>query len=258
MFIQEAYLDLSLAVLINFFSFEGNSFDDVFNNMLTVLIAIQLIGLPLFIFIYICPNYRNLKKSSFMDRYGSIYDMVDLRHYKRSALLWSIFFLGRRILFAIGAIFLVNYPTFQIHLFIFPTVAVLMMVGLAEPLPTPFENKQEVYNNFTILVLQYCLLCFTEFVPKAETRYNMGYLMILLTIQNIVISLVFIAVPPIRMIRLRIKRCQVRRQYKKKMGIKWSWQEFSFKKWVTQKCKSIKDSLNNDSNAEDGVKKEKS
>ena len=41
-FIQEAYLDLTLAVLINFFSFKGfwSTSDDTFNNMLAVIIAI--------------------------------------------------------------------------------------------------------------------------------------------------------------------------------------------------------------------------
>ena len=174
-----------------------------------MVIAVQLVVLPLFILAYIYPNYLSLKKPEFMDKYGAIYDMIDLKHKRRSALLWSLFFLGRRILFALGVIFLIDYPIFQIYLFIFPTLAVLMMVGLAEPLPTPAENKQEVYNNFTILILSYCLLCFTEFVAKPDTRYNMGYLMILLTIQNIVVSLIIIAFSPIRMLKLRCKRCRV-------------------------------------------------
>ena len=76
-----------------------------------------------------------------MNKYGAIYDMIDLRHRRASALLWSIFFLGRRITFAIGVIFLIDYPVFQIQLFIIPTLAVLIMVGIAEPLETPFENK---------------------------------------------------------------------------------------------------------------------
>ena len=69
-----------------------------------------------------------------MKKYGAIYDMIDLKHRNASALLWSIFFLGRRILFAIGVIFLIKYPVFQIQLFIMPTLAVLIMVGIARPL----------------------------------------------------------------------------------------------------------------------------
>lgn len=41
-----------------------------------------------------------------MDRFGAIYDMIDLKHEQASALLWCIFFLGRRMIFAVGVIFL--------------------------------------------------------------------------------------------------------------------------------------------------------
>lgn len=247
-FIQEAYLDLFLAASINFFSFDGfwNTFDDVFNNLLTLVIAAQLVVLPIFIVAFIVPNFRLLKKSSFMEKYGAVYDMVNLKQKSRSVLLWPIFFIGRRILFALGVVFLLDYPTLQIYLFIFPTLAVLMMVGLAEPLQTPFENKSEVYNNFTILVLSYCLLCFTEFVPVPDMRYNMGYLMILLTVQNIVVSLVFIASDPVRMIKLRIRRCRIQRAYRKKMGIKsesFSLRKLNTKAWISQKFRSMRQSF---------------
>ena len=76
-----------------------------------------------------------------MKKYGSIYDMVDLRHKSPSALLWCIFFLGRRITFTIGVIFFKTTPVFQILIFLGTTLAVLMMIGLAKPLATPFENK---------------------------------------------------------------------------------------------------------------------
>ena len=155
-----------------------------------------------------------------MDKYGAIYDMVDLRHKNMSALLWCVFFIGRRVAFSVGCIFFKDFPVFQIYLFIFSTLAVLMMVGLARPLPTPFDNKLEMYNNFSILVLSYCLLCFTPFVIDPDTRYDMGYIMILLTIQNILVGLVFIGIQPIKMIHLRMKRCIIHRAYKKKMGIK--------------------------------------
>ena len=199
-FIQEAYIDLFFYVCINFYSFSGtwDSFDGYLNNSLVVVIAIMLLILPITILAYICPNFRKLKKKRFMNKFGAIYDMVDLRHRQASALLWCIFFIGRRILFGVGVIFLKDYPLFQIYLFIFPTMAVLIMVGLARPLATPFENKQELYNNFTILALSYCLLSFTQYVPEAEMRYNMGYFLILLTIQNIVISLAIVAASPIR------------------------------------------------------------
>ena len=174
------------------------SFGNRLNNSLVMIIAVQLVVLPVMIFAYICPNYRKLKRSRMMDKFGAIYDMIDLKHKEVTALLWSVFFLLRRILFSIGVLFMVDYPVFQILLFILPTLAVIVMIGLARPLATPFENKQEMYNNFSILLISYCLLCFTLFVPEPETRYNIAYVLILLTIQNIVVSLIIIGSDPVR------------------------------------------------------------
>lgn len=132
-----------------------------FNHVVCIVLAIQMLALPTLILVYLCPNVKKLKKSRFIDKYGAIYDMIDLKHRNKSALLWPIFFLGRRSLFAIGVVVLKEHALFQIFLFIFPTLAVMIMVGLAKPLESPFENKHELYNNFSILLMSYSLLLFT-------------------------------------------------------------------------------------------------
>lgn len=139
-------------------------------------------ALPVFTLLYLCPKYKKLESPRLINRFGAIYDMIDLEHRQISALLWCLFFFARRIIFSLGVIFLTKSPYFQIVMFIVPTSMVIIMVGLAKPLPTPFENKLELYNNFSILVVSYCLLCFTEFVPDPMARYNIGYAMILLTV----------------------------------------------------------------------------
>ena len=48
----------------------------------------------------------------------------------------------------------------------------------------------------------------------------MGYVMIMLTMQNILVSLVIIGSSPIRALWLRLKRCHKIRVFKKKYGIK--------------------------------------
>ena len=152
-----------LAVCINLHFYRGTwtTWDNNLNNSLTILILIQLVALPVFLLSYLCPNYKQLSRSRLMNRFGAIYDMIDLNHKQVSSLLWCVFFIGRRVTFAIGVIFFIEFPFFQIVMFILPTLMVIIMVGLAKPLPTPFDNKYELYNNFSILVVSYCLLCLT-------------------------------------------------------------------------------------------------
>ena len=37
-----------------------------------------------------------------------------------------------------------------------------------------FVNNVDTFDECTIIVLTYFLMCFTDFVPLAETRYELG------------------------------------------------------------------------------------
>ena len=81
------------------------------------------------------------------------------------------------------------------------------------------ENRIEIFNNFIILVLSYCLFCFTDFVPDANGRYSMGYVMAALTILNIIINLFFVGQGPFRKLKLRCKqKMLIRKAQKEKLA----------------------------------------
>ena len=52
-----------------------------------------------------------------------------------------------------------------------PTIAQMINLGQIEPMLNQSDNRVEIYNSFSILLLTYCLLCFTQFIPDAATRY---------------------------------------------------------------------------------------
>ena len=64
----------------------------------------------------------------------------------------------------------------------------------------PFElnrlNALELFNELTILLILYCFLLFTDYVSDPETRFNIGWAAILLTLGNFIVNvgvLVYIA-----------------------------------------------------------------
>ena len=89
--------------------------------------------------------------------------------------------MGRRILFAISVCYLQHSPISQLFMFMAANMSVLIMIGFAWPLATPTHNKLELYNNISLLVASYCLLCFTPFVHEAGARYSIGYALIFVT-----------------------------------------------------------------------------
>ena len=92
-------------------------------------------------------------------------------HLDQLKVTWCLAFFLRRIFFALGVLFLANYPVFQLALFIFSTLGVMIVIGMLEPLVDPFTNNLELYNSYSIIVLSYCLLLFTDFVPDPMARY---------------------------------------------------------------------------------------
>ena len=82
----------------------------------------------------------------------------------------------------------------------------LVLIGIVEPFPSILVNRLEMYNNWTVILLSYCLLCFTPWVSDAGRRYQIGYGMIILTGQNILVNLAIMSYDPVRMLKLRFKK----------------------------------------------------
>ena len=74
------------------------------------------------------------------------------------------------------------------------------------PLESKFETLMEVMNEYTILILAYLLMCFTDFVPDPETRSLAGRAYMIVAITNIGIHLICLVVGTITSIRNYCKK----------------------------------------------------
>ena len=64
----------------------------------------------------------------------------------------------------------------------------------------------ETFNECTLLVLGYFLMCFTDFVPEAEARSELGEYYNYITYTNICVHLIFMIRSAIITIKLRLRR----------------------------------------------------
>ena len=78
-------------------------------------------------------------------------------------------------------------------MFMIPTVAVMTLLALVKPLADRQTNRMEVYNSFTLLCIAYCLLCFTPFAADPGARYQIGFALVFLTCQNIVVNIAIVS-----------------------------------------------------------------
>jgi len=83
----------------------------------------------------------------------------------------------------------------------------LILIVLLEvrPMPSKYEQRLEIFDNLTILGLTYILLCFTEFAFDPVARYKMGFVMIIIVIQNVAIHIGLISLDPIMRIKEMFK-----------------------------------------------------
>lgn len=157
----------------------GTTFGAGISAFISVLLLICCLVIPIFTLIYIKPRYAELEEEHIKSKFYSIYEMIDLNE-NPNAVLWCTLFCFRRAVFAFALIFTTN-SCLQLMAFCFPILAVIIMLGLVSPLAEKIDNKIDMYDNITMLFLSYCLFLFTDFVPDAFIRYQVGFFMIFLT-----------------------------------------------------------------------------
>jgi hypothetical protein len=64
------------------------------------------------------------------------------------------------------------------------------VTGIAEPMIEISENLMQLFNEFSVLLISYCLLPLTDFVPDFETRNIIGQGLILINLFNLAVNVI--------------------------------------------------------------------
>ena len=135
----------------------------------------------------------------FKSKYGALYDglCLDMEegedNKRKSGLLFPFFFVLRRILFVVSAIWLDHFVWAQMAIQFECSTAMVIYLLSYWPFEEDLFTKLEVLNEITTVFLLYCMLCFTDWVPGADTRYTIGWVFILITCTNLLIHLSLLA-----------------------------------------------------------------
>ncbi len=74
-----------------------------------------------------------------------------------------------------------------------PTLACMVVLASIRPLEDLPANKLETYNSFMILLMTYCLMCFTPLALDPEARYTMGFVLVFLSAKNIAVNIYLVS-----------------------------------------------------------------
>ena len=119
-----------------------------------------------------------MEDNNFRLPYGTLYSGLDLdidRDKRGSVLLFPFLFLMRRVIFVYVIISLSEYTWLQIASQFACCIFMIIYLGYVWPFTSHMLTKLELFNEVTTLFLFYGVMCFTDWVPKAEIRYLCGW-----------------------------------------------------------------------------------
>ena len=97
-----------------------------------------------------------------------------------------------------------EYLWVQVALLNFTALTTAIFTLWYMPMESRVANLFEIFNDCTLLLLTYHLWCFTDIVGEPETRYELGYVFIGVSLGNISVHLVFMLLAII--IRAKLSR----------------------------------------------------
>ena len=85
------------------------------------------------------------------------------------------------------------------------SLGMVIFIQWFKPLNSEFANNMETFNECTMICMNYLLMCFTNFVPEAETRSEIGFVYIGLSMNNILFHFIFMIVSSLIATRLKLR-----------------------------------------------------
>lgn len=123
----------------------------------------------------------------FLLRMSSLYG--ELNYKSKASLLYHVFFMLRRLLFAFSAVILTNWPFLQIQTLILQSIFMIIFITTVKPFEDSFMNKLELFNELCILGVSYHLILFTNFNPDVNNQYLAGWSIIGITMLNVITNM---------------------------------------------------------------------
>ena len=94
-------------------------------------------------------------------------------------------------------------------------VAAVIIIGNVEPFQSNNKSRSEIFNEVTLMVIMYSIICFSPLVPDVEVRFQLGYICIIAISLHFLVNFIQILVQSFSTIRMNFIKKYAKRQYKK-------------------------------------------
>jgi hypothetical protein len=127
-----------------------------------------------------------------LKKYGILVKELDLgRIGVRATILTVLFDLLRRFVIALVICYLGPYPVFFIFAFNFTSLFYLSYLVYHLPVEDHIEQVRSIFNELTILAVNYHLICISDFVNSTQAQSMVGNILIALILLNCLANVYF-------------------------------------------------------------------
>lgn len=135
-----------------------------------------------------------------------------------AARLFHPLFIIRRMVFSMSLMFLGEYPSLQVGIFIYSSLLQVIYIGLVKPYEEKFKNNLELLNEFTVLIVSMMLPVFTDYMEQTqEVQYSLGWIALGLILLQCLFNFGVQAVTIFRNIRNYFRKRKAELLLKKRM-----------------------------------------
>ena len=157
---------------------------------LCVMLTVTVIA-PIFFLTFYLPNYHKWEDDHFKTRWGAIFN--GLKKGKKSSVIYPVFFLMRRIIFVISAVYLKRFFLFQLAAQFLSLWFSINYLLLYKPFESKLTMSLELMNELTSGILMYHLIVFNpDWVSDNEPREFVGTSFIVIVCLNIAVHVFFL------------------------------------------------------------------
>jgi hypothetical protein len=98
-------------------------------------------------------------------------------------------------------------------------IVATILTGEVNAYEDPRQNRLEFFNETMIMMVMYCMICFTDFLPDKNMQSNMGVVVEVCVIFHLVFNLSIVFGDYLQSLKLRYTRWKLFRDYAKSRGM---------------------------------------
>jgi len=176
-FLIESYLIFCVAAFINqtnpsmIFEISARAFGVNVNILFAALFTLIVIAIPIAVAMLYTEYFEVLTQDSqAKQKYGKFIEDLNTLRNGKTVILFPVIGLVRKLFLAFTVVHLQNYPNFSIFSINLQTLAMIMLIGHTEPYKLKSQNRLEMFNEFSLLLVNYHQFSLTDWVSDADTR----------------------------------------------------------------------------------------